>query len=202
MTHLELKLTIETLLEILFVASNISSPDIPSQSSLLRSFVSKDSTRCLRHRRVPSGAVILQTTKLFLAANVVLLSGDVSSNPGSSTTTLSQDNLKVVYLNARSLKAFVRHSKESSTRVCKYVLLQDMVYSVDYDIVCICEAWLNNYVLSSELLPGYDIFRRDRQDIVGGGVLIAVKSNITSIGDIVRLAGWQYICLPSLRTST
>jgi hypothetical protein len=52
------------------------------------------------------------------------------------------------------------------------------VYSATCDIVCICETWLNATVLSSELLPGYSIFRRDRVRKIGGGVLVAVKNNI------------------------
>lgn len=49
------------------------------------------------------------------------------------------------------------------------------------DLVCICETWLNDTVLSSELLPGYSIFRRDRACKTGGGVPIAVKSDLQSI---------------------
>jgi hypothetical protein len=35
-------------------------------------------------------------------------------------------------------------------------------------------------VLNSEVLPGYNIFRRVRTDRVGGGVLVAVKVDIQS----------------------
>ncbi|CAB4008436.1 Hypothetical predicted protein, partial [Paramuricea clavata] len=63
------------------------------------------------------------------------------------------------------------------SKVCKITLLH-LVYSGTYDFICICETWLNETVLSSELLPGYSIFRRDRVGKIGGGVLVAVKSNI------------------------
>ena len=86
--------------------------------------------------------------------------------------------LNVLYLNARSLKAFVQSKMDSTSKVCKMTLLQNLVYSAKYDIVCICETWLNNTVLNSELLPGYSIFRRDRVGKIGGGVLVAVKLNI------------------------
>lgn len=33
-------------------------------------------------------------------------------------------------------------------------------------------------VLNGELLPGYNIFRKDRAGKIGGGVLVAVKSEI------------------------
>ena len=59
-----------------------------------------------------------------------------------------------------------------------YTLLQHLVYSAAYDIVCICETWLNATVLSSVLLPGYSIFRRDRVGKIGGGVLVAVRDNL------------------------
>lgn len=36
-------------------------------------------------------------------------------------------------------------------------------------------------MLSSELIPGYSIFRRDRACKAGGGVLIAVKSDLQAI---------------------
>ena len=64
------------------------------------------------------------------------------------------------------------------SKVCKITLLQHLVYSATYDVVCICETWLNESVLSSELLPGYSIFRRDRVGKIGGGVLVAVKLNL------------------------
>jgi hypothetical protein len=88
----------------------------------------------------------------------------------------SHDHLKSLYLNARSLKAFVRSREDPSAKVCKISLLQDLVYSGDYDLVCICETWLNNTVFSSELLTGYSIFRKDRTGQTGGGVLVAVKN--------------------------
>ena len=69
-------------------------------------------------------------------------------------------------------------SSNTSSKVCKKTLLQHLVYSANYDIVCICETWLTKSVLDSELLPGYSIFRRDRVRKTGGGVLVAVRQNI------------------------
>ena len=57
----------------------------------------------------------------------------------------------------RNLKAFVRSNEDPCAKVCKISLLQDLVYSGDYDIICICETWLNNTVFSSELLTGYSL---------------------------------------------
>ena len=134
---------------------------------------------------------------LFL---LILLSGDVATNPGPGTSSDHTSNeLNAIYLNARSLKAFVPLNDDSSAKVCKITLLQEIIQSGSYDIiyllfiylkifyngspishhiVCICETWLNDSVLSSELLHGYSVFRRDRVEKVGGGVLVAVKANL------------------------
>ncbi|CAB4004932.1 Hypothetical predicted protein [Paramuricea clavata] len=113
---------------------------------------------------------------LFL---LILLSGDVATNPGPGTSTEHTSNeLNAIYLNARSLKAFVPFNDDSSAKVCKITLLQELVHSGSYDIICICETWLNDSIISSELLPGYSVFRRDRVEKVGGGVLVAVKANL------------------------
>ncbi len=57
---------------------------------------------------------------------------------------------------------------------------QSYVYSKAYDIVCITETWLNEMINDNEILPeNYTIYRNDR-GTRGGGVLIAVNSNIPS----------------------
>ena len=122
-------------------------------------------------------------SQLFL---LILLAGDVALNPGPTinsnyTSDLKLNQLNALYLNARSLKAFVPADNDSSFKVCKITLLQHLVYSGSYDLICICETWLNESVLSSELLPGYSIFRCDRVGKIGGGVLVAIKSNIRAI---------------------
>ena len=89
----------------------------------------------------------------------LLLQFCIHPNPGPANT----HGLNVLYLNARSLKAFVQLDKTLTTKVCKISLMQELVCSRSYD-VCICETWLNNSVLSSELLQGYSIHHRDRAD--------------------------------------
>ena len=44
-------------------------------------------------------------------------------------------------------------------------------------MVRICETWFNESVIDSEIIPGYSIFCRDREDL-GEGVIVAVKGNI------------------------
>lgn len=104
---------------------------------------------------------------------------DIASNPGPVNSGGStSDGLNVLYLNARSLKAFVPLDGDHSCKVRKITLLQQLVYSGAYDVICICETWLNDSVTSIELLSGYSIYRRDRRGKVGGGVLVAVMAGI------------------------
>ena len=53
----------------------------------------------------------------------------------------------------------------------KITILQEIVYSGDFDVAGICETWLNKSFRDSKIL------RRDREDL-GGGVILAVKGNI------------------------
>ena len=109
----------------------------------------------------------------------ILLAGDVATNPGPMLDTQATDGFKILYLNARSLKAFVHSPENTYTKVCKISLFQDLVYSGNYDVVCVYETWLNNSVLSSQILPNYrTVYRRDRSGRVGGAVLVVVKSGI------------------------
>ena len=71
----------------------------------------------------------------------------------------------MLYLNARSILPKL----DKLLALCR-------VY--DYHVICIVESWLCVDVSNSEpTLPGYDIFRRDR-DRHGGGILIFVKSEL------------------------
>ena len=111
------------------------------------------------------------------------MAGDVATNPGPCSFIPNGDaknssDLKVLYLNARSLKSFVSIDDNPTKKVCKITLLQEFVQSGSYEVICICETWLNNTVLDAELLPGFNIFRRDRTVKTGGGVLIAVKEGL------------------------
>ena len=63
----------------------------------------------------------------------------------------------------------------TSNKICK---LQKLVYSGNYEIICIYETWLNETVLDFELLSSFIVFRKDRKGEMGGGVLIAVKEEL------------------------
>ena len=57
-------------------------------------------------------------------------------------------------------------------------LFQSYVYSSDFDVICLTETWLSDFIYDQEILPtNYNIYRRDRPSR-GGGVLIAIKDTI------------------------
>ena len=61
----------------------------------------------------------------------------------------------------------------------------------DYDIICLCETWLNENLASSELmLNQYSIYRPEDQ-ILHGGVLMAVKQTLSSNGSEINTCSIQ-----------
>lgn len=87
-------------------------------------------------------------------------------------------NLSVLYLNARSLKSV-------NTTRNKLHQFHNAINLGNYDIIAVTETWLNSSVLDSKLVPpGYTVYRRDREDViggkVGGGVALFIKDSIFS----------------------
>ena len=78
---------------------------------------------------------------------------DISSNP--CPECCQSDGLRALYLDARSLKAYVTSDDSRTRRICKITTLQELVYSGDFDVAGICETWLNETVIDSEIIPGY-----------------------------------------------
>jgi len=55
------------------------------------------------------------------------------------------------------------------------------VYTENLDIIAIAETWLSNNIFTNEILPScYTVLRKDR-DSRGGGVLLALKSSLTTV---------------------
>ena len=51
------------------------------------------------------------------------------------------------------------------------------MYDGNSDVICVNETWLKQNISNSEILnSGFTIFRRDRSDPGGAGVLIAIKT--------------------------
>lgn len=75
--------------------------------------------------------------------------------------------MKIAQLNVRSL---IPHLDE----------LKQLVFSNNFDIICLTETWLNNNITSDAVqIPGYLMFREDRQgDQRGGGVAVYVSTRL------------------------
>jgi len=77
---------------------------------------------------------------------------------------INGNNMTIMYYNARSL-------------IPKYDELFVTMETHNPDMICIVETWLCDDILNSEIaLPGYQLYRRDRNRH-GGGVLIYVKDH-------------------------
>ena len=106
---------------------------------------------------------------------LILLAGDIATNPGPFSG--HSGHVKSLVLNARSLKS-IQRDEQSNQVVCNLQRFQDLVYSENSDVVCVNETWLNSTISDNEILhPRFSIFRKDRKERSGSGVLIAVKTN-------------------------
>ena len=55
--------------------------------------------------------------------------------------------------------------------------IRDLMATSNFDIFAVCESWLNDTVLDSEIaIEGYQIYRKDRSNSIGGGVCLYVKN--------------------------
>ena len=103
---------------------------------------------------------------------LLLRCGDVERNPGPDTATRSEtrkgyerNQLVIIHVNARSL---IRHFDDVST----------LVLTERPHIVALSETWLDSSVADGEIhLPGYSLFRYDRNRC-GGGVAIYCIENL------------------------
>ncbi|CAH3034725.1 unnamed protein product [Porites lobata] len=119
---------------------------------------------------------------------VIQLLHDVELNPGPANCSSgdksekSNGNVKIAHLNVRSLK-------------CRehFVLVKNAVLENKFDIFTVSETWLNSSVTDLEIeIPGYVIYRIDRQARVGGGVCAYVSRNYRTDND-VSLAPWSIV---------
>ena len=63
----------------------------------------------------------------------------------------------------------------------KIDLFQAYVYENNLDIIVLNETWLKSYIPDSSLIENFIIYRKDRHNSRGGGVLIGIKDNYKSI---------------------
>jgi len=83
--------------------------------------------------------------------------------------------LKVISFNARSLGR-------------KLDLLNSTLQSSHYDIVGICETWLDPSFTDAVLVDGlsYSVFRKDRVNRAGGGVCLLVASSLSAYPVVIN----------------
>ena len=179
---------------ILWLCSKLKRDNLPSETTLYDVVINSElavlpeklcciwtATRDLKLRKYNyplnyrSGVSLLINRKPLHVIIFILLVGDVATNPGPFSAHDGQ--VKSFVLNARSLKSFHR-DEQSNLIVCNLQRFQDVVYNENSDVICMNETWLNSTVSDQEILhPGFSIFRKDRKERSGGGVLIAVKTD-------------------------
>ena len=104
---------------------------------------------------------------MTLAANLIIFANDVSLNPGPGSPLPSEmKGLRVFHLNIRSLRN-------------KMDELQLFCDGNKPHVLSLNETWLDDSFSDSELcLPGYQLFRKDR-DCHGGGIAVYVAENLS-----------------------
>jgi len=108
----------------------------------------------------------------YLSTIVLLLSGDVSINPGPTSTDDSHLNhcfqkkgLHLLHLNVRSL-------------LNKVDEVHALTESSNAAVLCVSETWLDSTISDAEVnIPGYVLERKDRRRD-GGGVCIYIRDNL------------------------
>ena len=127
---------------------------------------------CYNYVHLVLPSVFVSTVEFFGAYNssyfvcllLVLLSGDIESNPGPGRPT--QCSLNGLLVNARSIKNKVQQ-------------LHAILNLNSIDFVAITETWLNDSVETAEIFDSsYQVYRKDRSDRRGGGILLAFKNHL------------------------
>ena len=116
---------------------------------------------CFYHRKTKkTRAPCLYYPNSSASWQLLLKGGDESVNPSPSTKDC---HLKCLSFNAQSLKS--KHKSPCSEMFCQIPAFQKLVYSNEYNIICVTETWLKDFFLNSETLDaGYTIFRYDRAE--------------------------------------
>ena len=109
----------------------------------------------------------------------IICSGDVKTNPGDETVTNSSSNKGFSNKNYKNLQCLLLNTRSlrNKTLDLQALLLEDY-----FPVIAITETWLDSSFMDFELgLNDYSVHRKDREDRRGGGALLAVHTNLTSI---------------------
>ena len=103
---------------------------------------------------------------LYVIMQLILISGDVSENPGPDLDQSNQnDNLSILHLNIRSIRNKLEYVKDNLS---------------DFDILCFTETHLSDNVLNSDLCVGGFQPTPFRKDVSAhsSGLLIYVSEGL------------------------
>jgi hypothetical protein len=163
-----------------------------------------------------SNMLTIWATMLNLILLVMCNTSILNPGPEGNDNT----HLKVMFQNLRGLVPFSGLSKTNMPLASNKLLeLQSKIYKDKPDVIILTETWLSKEHLDNEILPDniYKVYRRDRSTRShppdpnnankfrrkGGGVLIAVKTNIDVENDKIDMISCKAEILSvSLRTST
>ena len=125
-------------------------------------------------------------TSLFVSGHDtpvdITIFSDVASNPGPEPQPTSarkvpsqrKSNTKIPRINARSTQKNLRRAHLNTRSIkCRdhFVLVKDTILTNKFDVFTISESWLDSTVSDLEIeVPGYSIYRVDRNVQEGGGV--------------------------------
>lgn len=158
--------------------------------NFLKPSISQPSATGGNHHFVPTRQRNFKSSSGFIT-DLLLLCDDIISQPEPTITKRTQNGgssvpLKGLVINTKSMKS---QHKVGTSRVKNLDRVQDLDCSEHADIVLISETWLNGNILDQERFPLSDfiVYRKDRKDRNGGGVLIAAKaSSFKSMRDMCR----------------
>ena len=142
------------------------------------------------------GLNFLVNRQLLHVFLLILLAGDVATNPGPQTDPVTCDShaqnkvlmsrenshrnskpcklFRCLSWNTRSL--FSSHKATNGEVTYNHSSLQDLIYSEKIDLLFLSETWLTRKHFNEKILPpDCDVFRTDRDGKTGGGVLTAAK---------------------------
>lgn len=114
---------------------------------------------------------ILQLSIIYF---LLILCGDIHPNPGPNVK--HNKSLSIVHINARSLLPITASNPHFKLDEIQTILnLQHK-----FEIIAVSETWLKNSTSDTDVnLPGYNLYRNDR-NTAGGGVAIYISDSLPS----------------------
>ena len=101
------------------------------------------------------GLTLQINRNLFHVFLLILLTGDVATNPGPSSC---KNNICCLSFNARSLCSF--NNLSDGMLVSNLMSFQNLVYGENLDLIAVTKTWLKDNISDNEiLLYGYNIIR-------------------------------------------